>query len=230
MANNNSIYNAAIAGASGGVASRWLTKQIAGLYNDVAAQIVIFASAIDALIPANPLLSERQVELMQNICSQVISSRWLRTGFNPANIAISVVALWTRMSAELLNETTIVVEQLNWDGTANATLTVLPANHKPGMYFVFGSFVIITPDAGIADRVTTWADAKTSVAQTNHLPAVISLGGGLSGEMTVPAADSPVTVFSDGLTPVVVQFQPGGAGAAFRANVYASAIFIGAVT
>lgn len=227
MANNNNIYNAALLGASGGVASRWLTRTNPALYNNVAAQIVILATAVDALIPANPLLTAQQVELMQNICQQVVSSRWLRVGFNPTNIAASIVALWTRMSTELLNEIPTTTELLNWDGAVDAVLITLPAGHRPGVYLVNGFVNInVLAGGGFGQRRIGFND-EHGVSQILDSPTTFGLSL-LTG--VVPTDIGAIAIASDGSAPIVMTILQTAISAPFNGDVYSSTLFLGSIT
>jgi hypothetical protein len=67
MANNEALYDAAIAGATG-TQDRWLTSSDSSAYDSLSAAIENLAAAVDAAIPAiegGPSVSE--IKLLQSI-------------------------------------------------------------------------------------------------------------------------------------------------------------------
>lgn len=102
MANNDLIFNAAIQGATGGAAQRWLTKQAEADYDDLSAQIVVFATAVDAEIAADPTITQGDADLMALICNGVMAERWPAafTSLNLVNVALAVKAMWGRLKSE----------------------------------------------------------------------------------------------------------------------------------
>lgn len=104
MANNNAIFNAALAGASGGVqAERQISDSSAASYAGIRTEIVAFATAIDTAI-ATTTISDADAELMQSICQAVTERRFL-AGQTPANLLVlanAVAAFWTELRGSAL--------------------------------------------------------------------------------------------------------------------------------
>jgi len=106
MANNEALFDAAIAGATGSQ-DRWLTETGSSAYDSLSAAIVNLATAVDAAIPTiegGPSIS--QINLLQSIVQAVMSGRSL-VGITPDTftpIAASIAALWTEQKAALFNQ------------------------------------------------------------------------------------------------------------------------------
>ena len=76
MANNNIIYNAVLAGATGAqVTARWIVDTGASDYLSQRNAAAALANTIDALIPTDANLTEANGRLMTNIVSAVMSAR-----------------------------------------------------------------------------------------------------------------------------------------------------------
>jgi hypothetical protein len=131
MANNEALYDAAIAGATG-TQDRWLTSSDSSAYDSLSAAIENLAAAVDAAIPAiegGPSISE--INLLQSIVQAVVSGRSL-IGITPdsfAPIAASIAAFWTDQKGSLFNQPEIggggggTVYVVTFDpGTLNAGL------------------------------------------------------------------------------------------------------------
>jgi len=103
MANNNSLFNAAIAGIGGAVDQRWITGQVSSDYARYQLSIIAFATAVDAAIPpGSPSTSD--AELLQSICVGILGNRDLVSvivaDYNA--IAASIAALYSELQPSLL--------------------------------------------------------------------------------------------------------------------------------
>lgn len=96
MANNPNLYNAAVAGITGGNLERWLSTNAADA--SLADAVGSVATAIDAAIdPIEGGGDSRQVSLMQAVCQGVMAGRSI-IGLNAvsyAAIAAAIAAAWT---------------------------------------------------------------------------------------------------------------------------------------
>lgn len=103
MANNNAIFNAVLSGAGGASQERWITAQGAGNYESFTDLIVAIATAVDIQIaPTTIDVGERN--LMQAIAQGIFAGRYPVEGHDYSDIAESILALYTSMSAELYPE------------------------------------------------------------------------------------------------------------------------------
>lgn len=102
--NNNIVFNSALAGCSGGVQNgRWLTNSDPASYTTIQAQIVAFATAVDAAITTDPTINDADGEVIEAICFAMASEKFLQNQ-SPSNLAIvalAVSAYWTKMRAAL---------------------------------------------------------------------------------------------------------------------------------
>lgn len=130
MANNEALYDAVIAGASGSQ-DRWLTSSDSADYDSSATAAESLATAVDAAIPSiegGPSISE--INLLQSIVGAVVSGRSL-VGLSPDSyepIAASIAALWTEQKASLFNE-----PSLSGGGGTTYTLTYDPGTLSAGI-------------------------------------------------------------------------------------------------
>lgn len=97
MPNNNALFNAVIAGITGGVEARWLTKQNASDYTAFKNTCLVIATLIDSKIESIADISPGAIRMMQSICQGVFSKRYpqslVESDYNP--IANAIVALWS---------------------------------------------------------------------------------------------------------------------------------------
>jgi len=223
MANNPTIFNAALSAALGAAeAQRGIRNPVAASYDTLKVAATAFATRVDSLIPTG-IITEAEAELMQSICLQILAGKFIKPTSTFTALSLAILALWTSARANLVNELPIVAEFLNWDGLANHTLTPLAANHIPGMYLITGIAVVTTAAAGgIFFRHIEWTDPLGGL-QTNDSPAPVSL----TVPGTVPQNDPPPTIMSSGATAVTVEFQPAGVVPPLVANLYSSAVFVG---
>lgn len=106
MANNPGLFNAALNGGIGGSHNRWITNPSDSGYLAIRQAITSLATTIDALIDADPNLSDADARLMQSVVQGVIAGRYPRGILNAdyASIAQSIVVLWEAMRAQLVDE------------------------------------------------------------------------------------------------------------------------------
>lgn len=92
--NNPALYNAALIGGSGGVSQRWLSDPNAADYVAIRDSLILFATAIDAALPAQ-VVSSDDVALMQQICFGVMAQRWIsQPNANFTSLGAGIAALW----------------------------------------------------------------------------------------------------------------------------------------
>jgi hypothetical protein len=103
MPNNPLLFNAALAGATGGVHERWITSQDPANYATIRNQIVVFATAVDSVIANDLTTNAQDAELMSSICQQILAGRWLDslTAQNTSDIALSIKTLYNVMRPQL---------------------------------------------------------------------------------------------------------------------------------
>lgn len=102
MANNPLIFNAVIAGATGGIHERWITQQQSSDYDDVRNAIVDFANTVDVLIPTDNALTQNDCDLMQSITQGVLASRYLQGNDSLLDVARAIVALWQALHGQVI--------------------------------------------------------------------------------------------------------------------------------
>lgn len=102
MPNNNAIYNAVIAGVTGGAQHRWV-NQPAAAYTDFADVVLEIAVEVDSLIPVSPAIGIAQARLMECVCAGVYSDRFpISSGIS--DIATAIVNLYNAQVSNLLSE------------------------------------------------------------------------------------------------------------------------------
>ncbi len=125
MPNNNAIYNAVIAGVTGGGQTRWI-NQPSSSYGSFVTTVLAIATAVDSLIPNSASIAQPQARLMEAICSAVFEDRFpISSGIS--TIAQSIVNLYNAQVANLLSEgssgsfspvgTPQIGYVVGWDGT-----------------------------------------------------------------------------------------------------------------
>lgn len=93
MSNNPILFNAALAGAIGGLNSeRWITSTEAADYITVRNSAVAFATAVDLAIAADTTITQQHGELLESICASVLTARGL-AGTSTA-VAASIAILF----------------------------------------------------------------------------------------------------------------------------------------
>lgn len=104
MANNPPLYNAVIAGITGGSQQRWITDTDSASYNDFQTMVNAVASAVDDAIPVQPGgVTVAEAALMQSITGGVFADRYPISD-DPSNydsIASAIVALYQEMAGSL---------------------------------------------------------------------------------------------------------------------------------
>lgn len=100
--NNNAIYDAVIAGATGGaVTARWLTDPISADYLDIKTKVQVIAASVDADIPAIVGgASQQQADLMQSITAGVLSQYPITDNYT--QVAAAIAALFLEINAALI--------------------------------------------------------------------------------------------------------------------------------
>ena len=76
MANNNKLYNSAVAGALSAVGSRWITSQVPSEYQSSVNAIEAFAIQFDSVIPPEiGEATEAQARLVQSLANSFWQER-----------------------------------------------------------------------------------------------------------------------------------------------------------
>jgi hypothetical protein len=101
MSNNPLLFNAALAGATGGITSeRWIVSTNAADYTSLRTEIVQFATALDAAIPTDATTNSQDAELLFSICQQIIAGKG-KPGEVTA-LAQSIATFYSVMQPQLL--------------------------------------------------------------------------------------------------------------------------------
>lgn len=102
MANNNLIYNAALAGATGGATDeRWITSSVSDDYVVQRNAAVAFAEAVDAAVANDPDMNEGKARLMTSICTAVLNKKAFQSADVTSAIAVAIAALYNEVSPVL---------------------------------------------------------------------------------------------------------------------------------
>ncbi len=110
MANNEALFDAVMAGATGGNQERWLTNQSSASYEEITDAVEAFATSVDAAIPVvgggGPSIS--MVNVLQSITQAVLAGRHILSiqSSEYANLAESIAALFEQVIPRLFNEPT----------------------------------------------------------------------------------------------------------------------------
>lgn len=99
MANNQILYNAAIAGICGGTQERWITATVPDTYDTLQQAGAALATAIDALIPTDSDIGEDFARVLQSLTQGVMSNRYIVSvdADDYADIAAAIVACYTEI-------------------------------------------------------------------------------------------------------------------------------------
>lgn len=157
MANNNALYDAAIAGAGGAAQRGWLIATNAGAYVTFAADVTTLAAAIDlqiAPIAAGPSIS--QINLLQSITEAVLSARYPIANI-PANyvdISRAIATLFNALSPLLFNNPTIITNILAGSGI---TVSIVNGVATIG---ALGPIWRTVFDLDLAALPTSWSNAN----------------------------------------------------------------------
>jgi len=104
MANNNIIFNAAFSGFVGGTQTRWLESDQTVDYVTIRNDGLLFAAAVDLVIPTNAAFTQQEGDLMEAICASIFSGRYPvgspLTAFD--ELALAIKALFDLAQASLL--------------------------------------------------------------------------------------------------------------------------------
>lgn len=102
MSNNANLYNAALAGASAGIASRWLTNTSSISYDEQTALIADFAAIFDDEIA--PIVgggSQGEAHCVESICSAFWTGRNITPTTDLESAAIPLAALFTSLQPNI---------------------------------------------------------------------------------------------------------------------------------
>lgn len=128
MANNNSIYNAALAGATAAIVNEsWITNTNPASYLDQRNAAIALATAIDAAIPASVSLSPGNAQLIFLVTQAVLSKRAFRTAQVNATLIQAIIALYNELTPVLeADNTAAALRGTNLIVNANGTLSPFP--------------------------------------------------------------------------------------------------------
>lgn len=102
MANNDLIFNAALAGAAAGAkAGRWVTSTVPASYLSDRNAALAFAAALDNLIPLDAAMNTSKAALIQSLCLAVLQSKAFTAADVTSTLPQAVVALYNELEAVL---------------------------------------------------------------------------------------------------------------------------------
>lgn len=180
MANNNVLFNAVLAGVTGGGQQRWITNPNAAAYSGYSAIVLSIATSVDALI-APGSYNDGHGRLMASIASGVYSGRFPSSS-GVSQIAASIVALFMAQAANILGE----------GGTSPVSS-------------VFGRVANVT--AQIGDYAASQVNNDSSIVGTTVKDALNTLGTGGLVTVTTIAARNALTALKEGMLVYVQSLQ-----------------------
>jgi hypothetical protein len=185
--NNNAIFNAVLAGVTGGGQERWITSQSAASYAAYSATVLAIATGIDSLI-APTAVGDAQARLMSSICASVFAGRF-PTNADP-NIAASIVALYTAQAPNLLSEGG-AGGVTSWDSRVGA---VVPLNGDYAASLVTNDSSVV--GATVKDALNTINTAGFGVSSFNSRTGAVLPASGdyTSGQITNASTVTGATV------------------------------------
>jgi len=177
--NNPQLYNAAVAGLTGGMQERWLKS--ASSYVSFQAFVNTIATEIDAQI-ATTTPGQPQIDLLQSIIQGVFANRYPTSSTAGAytDIATSIAALYNQLSSLLQPGGGAVVSGLIPDNSttvvANSNTTIIQA--------------YLTAAGAAGGGIVTLPTGKFSISSTLNVPSDVSMIGAGIGKTTLymPAA------------------------------------------
>ncbi len=106
MANNDLIYNAALAGAMGGSTDeRWIVSTSGASYTGQRNAAAAFASAVDAAISPDPAMNEGKARLILSLTTAILSKKAITTVVN-SGVALAVATVYNELAPVLEPELT----------------------------------------------------------------------------------------------------------------------------
>lgn len=117
MANNPILFDAVIAGATGGTSERWLTSAVSTNYTSAANAINAFATEVDSLIPTiGNGATQAQADLLQSLVQGVLADRYLTsiTASSYLEIASAIAAAFQAMLLKVLPVPNQFETQTTW--------------------------------------------------------------------------------------------------------------------
>lgn len=100
MANNNAIFNAVLAGATGGSQERWITNTSPDSYTAFKTAVLEIAAEVDYLIPPDSINSA-EAQLMQSIAQGVFANRYPQAS-EYSSVAQAIVTLYEALQSSVL--------------------------------------------------------------------------------------------------------------------------------
>lgn len=165
MANNNALYDAAVAGAGGAAQRGWLISTNAGDYIDFVVDVDILAVAIDlqiAPIAAGPSIG--QINLLQSITEAVLSARCPIANIPATYIDIgkAIATLFNALKPLLNNDPTLITNIL-----AGTNIIVSVVNRVATISLIAASWHTIF-DMDLAALPTSWSNADGPYAMGGY--------------------------------------------------------------
>jgi hypothetical protein len=165
MANNDALYDAAVAGAGGAAQCGWLVATNAGTYVDFVVDVDILAVAIDlqiAPIAAGPSIS--QINLLQSITEAVLSARFPIANIPATYVDLgkAIAALFNALSPMLTNNPAIIKNIL-----AGSNITVSIVNRIATVSLIVPTWHTIF-DMNLAALPTSWSNANGPYAMGGY--------------------------------------------------------------
>jgi len=166
MANNPSLFNAVIAGCSGSQ-NRWITSHTAADYLAFSQAAAALATEIDGLIPAT-VVSDSEMNLLQGIVNAVLTTRMITsmTAADYSDIAQSIVALFTELSAQLVADAGPGILAVNLGKSANQSLNDGSLDEV--------TWDVVTYDTGAFYNVANPTRVTAPVTGKYHLTCVLA--------------------------------------------------------
>lgn len=134
MANNNEIYNAALAGAiAAAKLGRWITNPVSSSYASDRDTAVAFANTVDAAIPADEEMNQSKAQIILSLVNAVLAYKCFGVAQVTTELAAAVAALYNELTPVLLPvsgggsslaDGTYIGQPLYWDGSVWGPLPI----------------------------------------------------------------------------------------------------------
>ena len=206
MANNPSIYNGAINGATGGIHERWITQVQAVDYTAIRNAIVEFADVVDSLIPTDVAITAAEGDLMQAITQGVLASRYIDVSDDFTGLAQAIVALWQALRGQQQPITTDVSS----DNVIIDTSTIPPADNPWPTGIGISLTSILFADG---DYTTPGSGFPGFTSRIAYVNAASSRIGTLHAGVLCQAAPAAWTTEADVPPGNIFNFKQWGSGA-----------------
>jgi hypothetical protein len=224
--NNPALFNAAFSGAAGGLSSeRWIASNNSSNYLQLRNDCLAFATAVDQAIATDINIGVREAGLLQSLCANILTSRG-SPGSSFNSLAGAIASAFGLLRAQLQPELGTIVAVTGYNAAAPTTLTLLAADHAPGLYTVsFDCIVRAVATSGTLTKTVSYA-APTFGPITSY----ISASGNLNtlGKSAAPGSQYFPTLAcrSTGAVPLTLTLTPNAVVGVPTIDLYASASLI----